>query len=235
MHKLHDLSFIYRAESRSLRDQQEILKNILEPILWNRYREKFQSLNLDMNFLNECLVSPPYEKKTRKDIDEDWNTAVRFTFPENHPVLKGVLEVAYSRATQKAFFGDVVIDAFFFEEIKHMDQEVYLLWWHERLKAKLGKYYEKYGTVTCCDFGGKYNSHDKTIIVQVPQLSVLKEYFYVYEGCEKYAPSFGDFYCQLYTANDYAILREKQVLEFRVFRSVNNERTISDGIVPQPD
>lgn len=233
MHKLLDLSFLYEPVPQPIRDQQELLKKVLEPILYNRYREKFKALHLDGNFLNECRVSPAYEKHTYKDIDESWNSAVRFTFPDNHPVLKGTLEVAYSRATQKDFFGEIRMDDFFVEEIQTMSRDTYLAWWHNKMIEKLGSYYEKYGMVTTCNYGNFFNTHGKTIVLQVPVLDVFKEYFRVNQECKLYVPSFGRFNCQLYTANDYCILKEKQVFEYTVFRSIKDERKDDDGDVPQ--
>ena len=235
MHSLHDLSFLHEPVPQLIRDQQELLKQVLEPILYNRYQEKFKALQLDGNFLNECLVSPVYEKRTRKDIDESWNSAVKFTFPENHPVLKGTLEVAYSRASQKDFFGEIQIDNFFVEEVQWRSTDDYLAWWHKKMIEKLGSYYEKYGMVTCCNIGDFFNARGKTIVLQVPVLGVFKHYFRVDQECKLYVPSFGRFECQLYTANDYCILKEKQVFEYTVYRSIIDERKDADGAISQPD
>lgn len=235
MHNLKDLSFLYQRESQALLAQQDLLRNVLEPILWNRYHEKFESLQLDQNFLADCVVSPVYEKTTKRGVSGEWNSAVKFTFPDNHPVLKGELEVAYTRATQKDFFGEIIMEAFYFEDVKGMDRDAWLDWWHERMKVKLGKYYEKFGMVTSCNIGDYFNSRDKTIILQVPQISVVKNYFEVLEGCERFAVPFGDFSCNLYTANDYAIVKEKQVFDFRIFRGRVNERTETNGALPKSD
>lgn len=234
MHKLNELTFLYQSESRALIAQQDLLRNVLEPILWNRYREKFQSLQLDQNFLADCKVSPVYEKRTKRGVSGEWNSAVKFTFPSNHPVLKGELEVAYSRATQEEFFGEIKLDEFSYDVIKDMDRDTYLKWWFDIVSKKLGKYFERFGLVTDCNIGTFYDSKEKTIILQVPHLGIFKHYFKSMEGLEKYIPAFGDYDCYLYTANDYAILKGKQKLEFRILRGNLNERTGINEPLPEP-
>lgn len=231
MPELNKLSFVYQERAYKKDKQQEVLRHLIEPILRERYRDKMESLNLKGDFLTSCQISRPFHLVSSHPTGKQWNTRVCFKFPETHRLLKGKVEVAYTRTDLATFFNQPQIPDGVYETFATMDNEQYQEWWWNLLKRTFGKYFEEFGVLTSCCYGKSYNTQGKTLVFQVPKLVQIREAFHPYLMGYPYPVSF-PFECRLYSTSDYAILDDTMTFTFNIVKENTHESSSTSPVLP---
>lgn len=231
MPELNNLSFVCQERAYKEDKQKEVLRHLIEPILRERYRDKMDSLNIKDDFLMSCHISRPIDQLTCHPNGKQWNTRVRFKFPDNHRLLKGTLEVAYTRADLKTFFNNPKVTDQEYATFATMTDEEYQQWWWGLLRRELGLYFDEFGILTSCQYGKSYNTHRKTLVFQVPKLVQIREAFRCYLDGKHPHVSF-PFECRLYSVSDYAIIDDALTLTFNIVKESKYEPSSTSPVLP---
>lgn len=231
MCELKKLAFRCSEERYRYAEQYDALKRLIEPVLRRRYQAKMESLGIEEHYLSGCKVSLPYLFKPCENPSKDWNTRVAFVFPQSHPLLKGKLEVLYTRASLKDYFNSPSVEGINLNTFKDMDKEQYTVWWWNFFERKLGQYFTKFGRLTTCQLSEAYDTEGKSLIVQIPRLEQVRATFRCYEHIDHMQITF-PFECRLYSVGDYVIYNDDLILPFTITKERKDDTDSAIPVLP---
>lgn len=210
--------------------QQEILLDIVSPLLRRRYKEKFDALHVGSDWLKEAHVSPPIEYKGTTPQNSHYNTKVEMRFPQKHPLFKGDLGVLYQRVSFDEYFPEVEDEIkIFYEDLLGAKYQQRLDFWLEELIKHFGNYFRHFAKcVYNHKFDRTYKIVDKHVIVEVPNLSILREYF----DFGLFKQNEGEFDIIVHVNDSYTILPITKQLKVKVVRREEVDTTIVNKDFP---
>lgn len=194
--------------------QKTILLDILSPLLRQRYKEKFDALHVDSNWLKDAEVDLPLEYHSKEN--NNYNTLLRMRFPKSHPLFKGQLQLLYRRAELHEYFpewkNDIEIT---YEELFNLAYHEYLPHWQQYLGKQFGIYVEHFSRLY---YQRRYDMtlrlDEKHLIFFIPPREKLREYF----DFGLFKQNEGIFEIDVIVDNSYVILPKRETLRVRVYR-----------------
>ena len=231
MCELKKLAFRCSDERYRYAEQYDALKRLIEPVMRQRYRDKMESLGVEEHYLSGCKVSLPFVFKPCETLPQDWNTRVAFMFPQTHPLLKGKLEVVYTRAGLKEYFNTPTVEGIDLKTFDNMDKEQYHLWWWKLFERKLGQYFTKFGRLTTCQLADCYDTEGKSLVVQIPRLEQIRTTFRCYEQLDHMQITF-PFECRLYSVGDYVIYNDDLTIPFTITKERKDDSNSAVPVLP---